>query len=59
MSLINCGGCHQRHARPSCLFKQNRKAKAAVTKDTITTTMAAGGLSEDESAQIFGEDWTD
>lgn len=58
MSLINCGGCFQRHPRPSCLFKRHKKPMVeAVTKDTITT-MATGGLSQEESAKIFGEDWT-
>lgn len=61
MSLINCGGCYQRHARPSCLFKQNRRPKEGeVTKGAIvsTTTMAAG-FTDEESEKLFGSDWTD
>lgn len=59
MSLINSGGCFQRHTRPSCLFKQHLKTKTEpVSKDAIESAMASGALSEEESARIFGEDWT-
>lgn len=58
--LINCGGCFQRHERPSCLFKSTRRpTETPVSKDAIDTNMATGGLSEEESEKIFGQDWED
>lgn len=58
--LINCGGCFQRHERPSCLLKGPRRPTVTSTKpDTIESKMAAGGLTDDESAHFFGQDWED